>query len=101
MNKMLLVSEVAGLAKKIERSFETGRLDKFTNSTHDGLRSMALSLDAEDQSSKRSLDMEKIFGADGDESLPDDLNMSERIRVHQLLDEWEEPELDRPEVRKC
>jgi len=43
------------------------------------------------------LDMEKIFGADGDDSLPDDLNMSERIRVHQLLDEWEEPELDRPE----
>ena len=115
MNKMLLLSDVALLAKRIERAVATD--DKIDLSGPDGafpqsgeliLPLSAFSGEDDDKSSatgrksKHSLaTLEKVIDTSARDPLTGSLHRSEKMKLLQLLDEWEEPDrkYDGPGVR--
>lgn len=111
MRKMLLVSEVAGLARDIERS--SFDMDVSIPVDSEALGSNKETLhglnfaddDADDNTvmsprSRRSEHTaEKVIDTDAVDPLTGSLNTSEKIKLTQLLERWEEPNRSRNAVR--
>ena len=107
MNKMLLVSEVAGLAKDIERSHISMKVTMPVPSECFGRsRESCVAHERQDASidddtdgdttnsprSKRSAaTSERVIDTTARDPLTGSLHQSERIKIMQLLEQWEEP----------
>lgn len=101
MKNMLLVSEVAKLAKQIEK-----RADAGLEWSEIGLRGLAFATDDDDdfvsvaRSRRSGAESERLMvDPDTKDPVTGDLSASDTFALHQLLEEWEEPDVDRHEVR--
>ena len=90
MNKMLLISQVAGLAKDIERAAQSP--DYGVTWNDEALRGLAFNDfdDADDESAS----MARV-DVDQKNVLQGGLGRLGNQNLQQLLDEWEEPDVDR------
>lgn len=102
MKDMLLVSEVAGLAKQIEkRMSEVSDLHSAMVRWNEG-QLRGLSYDDDDAlslpRSSRSIGTKKVVvDPDSRDPLTGSLDESDRFVISQMLEEWEEPDAERPE----
>jgi hypothetical protein len=110
MKKMLLISQVAGLAKEIEKdSAATDMAIPVTSEAfgwnREHLRGIVFVEDDTDDAttrSKRSLNTaENVIDTSRRDPLTGSLHSSEKLKLMQLLEEWEEPDrrFDRNRVR--
>jgi hypothetical protein len=110
MKKMLLISQIAGLAKEIEKdSAATDMTIRVTSEAfgwnRESLRGVVFVDDDTDDAttrSKRSLNTaEKVIDTSRRDPLTGSLHSSEKLKLRQLLEQWEEPDRrdDRDRVR--
>jgi hypothetical protein len=110
MKKMLLISQIAGLAKEIEKdSAATDMTIRVASEAfgwnRESLRGVVFVDDDTDDAttrSKRSLNTaEKVIDTSRRDPLTGSLHSSEKLKLRQLLEQWEEPDRrdDRDRVR--
>jgi hypothetical protein len=113
MSKMLLISQVAGLAKEIEKNSVAMDLTIPVTSeafgwNREDLNGIDFAEDDEEDNtintprSKRSLNTaEKVIDTSKRDPLTGSLLTSEKLKLFQLLEQWEEPDrrFDRDHVR--
>ena len=110
MKKMLLISQVAGLAKEIEK--DSAAMDMTIPAVSEALGWKRENLrgivfveddtdDATTPSRPRLNTAEKVINASRRDPLTGSLHSSEKLKLMQLLEEWEEPDrqFDRNRVR--
>jgi hypothetical protein len=111
MNKMLQISQVAALAREIEKKFIAQSHDEYfgrqksmkgSHFSSDNLTSLIATTDAEDAGDERSFvdatrsvksdeEMEKVIDADDIDPYTGRLSFSQRARISEFLGRWEEP----------
>jgi len=111
MTKMLQISEVAGLAKEIEKQymydlkFGSSTRAQERNMSNDNLQGLVAAADAEDLGEDVSVldntlksgvglgdeDNERVVDTDDIDPYTGKLNYSQRARIRDLLGQWEEP----------
>jgi hypothetical protein len=83
MNKMLLISQVAGLAQDIERAAHAPDPNNMFTWNEEALRGLTFTdFEIDDDSVSKTAEN------------PGLLNGTEAHKLQQLLDEWEEPDVD-------
>jgi hypothetical protein len=87
MDKMFMISQLASLAKEVEQA---ARANSITNWDVEGVRGLAFDFD-DDASISRYSHGEKVMDPENRNPLTGSLTASETNKLHQLLDEWEEP----------
>jgi hypothetical protein len=110
MQKMLLISQITGLAKEIEK--DSAAMDMTVSVTpeafgwnRESLRGVVFVEDDPDDAttrSRRSLNTaEKVIDTSRRDPLTGSLHSSEKLKLIQLLEQWEEPDRrdDRNRVR--
>jgi hypothetical protein len=100
MEKIVLVSQVAGVAKRIEREINFGSQPQTVVMVKDGLA--AFSFDVDDDATCFHRPRTPSHGeSDKDSFAGSSINLADRLKINYLLDEWEEPDANRSvEVRK-
>lgn len=95
MNKMVLVSEVAALARSFEKvngANATKSINSETGAQLQGITTVVSEDDDDNQTSATEEKSERVFQMDNRDPITGSLRESERTKLMQILGRWEDPE---------